>query len=81
VIADPHGRILGAGVAGPSAGELINLLALALAKSLTLADLRSFVAPHPTLGEIVNRLGETWLKEQKPSPWLERRLRLQRMLP
>lgn len=81
VIADPHGRILGAGVVGPSAGELINLLALALAKNLTLADLKSFVAPHPTLGEIVNRLGDTWLQEQKPSSWLERRLKLQRMLP
>jgi pyruvate/2-oxoglutarate dehydrogenase complex dihydrolipoamide dehydrogenase (E3) component len=81
VIVDRSGRILGAGVVGPSAGELINLFALALAKNLTVTDLKSFVAPHPTLGEIVNRLGDTWQKEQKPSPWLGRRLRLQRMLP
>jgi pyruvate/2-oxoglutarate dehydrogenase complex dihydrolipoamide dehydrogenase (E3) component len=81
VITDRSGRILGAGIVGPSAGELINIFALAIAKGLTVADLTAFVAPHPTLGEIANRLGETWAKEQKPSPWLARRLRLQRMLP
>jgi pyruvate/2-oxoglutarate dehydrogenase complex dihydrolipoamide dehydrogenase (E3) component len=81
VIADRGGRILGAGLVGPSAGEGINVFALAIAKGLTVADLTSFVAPHPTLGEIVNRLGEAWDKNQKPSPWLERRLKMQRMLP
>lgn len=81
VVADRSGRILGAGVVGPSAGELINLFALAIAKHLTVADLKSFVAPHPTLGEIVNRLGEAWDKDAGLSPALQRRLKLQRMLP
>ena len=61
--------------------ELISLFALAVAKHLTMADLASFVAPHPTLGEIYNRLAEAWEKEQAPSPGLARRLKLQRMLP
>ena len=39
LVADRSGRILGAGVVGPSAGELISLFALAIAKNLTVADL------------------------------------------
>ena len=82
IVADRSGRILGAGVAGPSAGELISLFALAIAKSLTVADLKSLrrartrrSAKSPTGSA---RPGE---KDQKPGPWLERRLKLQRMLP
>ena len=68
IVADRSGRILGAGIVGPAAGELISLFALAIAKNLTVADLESFVAPYPTLGEIANRLGDAWEKRPEAGP-------------
>src|SRR5690606_18253650 len=56
VIAERGGRIVGAGIVGPAAGELVAILSLAIARNLTVPDLGSFVAPHPSLAEIVNRL-------------------------
>lgn len=81
IIAEPGGRILGAGVVGPSAGEIINLFALAMAQGLKVSDLGSFVAPHPSLSEIVNRLAEGSAANTAPSPWTQRLLQLRRWLP
>ena len=46
------GRVLGAGIAGAGAGEMINLWAFAIANRLTLKNFRDYVAPYPTLSEI-----------------------------
>ncbi|MEL6317775.1 MAG: FAD-dependent oxidoreductase, partial [Pseudomonadota bacterium] len=55
VVATPKGKVLGAGVVGPHAGELIQIWALALSKGLTLKDLTGMIAPYPTLGEASKR--------------------------
>ncbi len=47
-----RGRILGAGIVGAGAGELINNWAFAIANHLTLKSFRDYVAPYPTLSEI-----------------------------
>ncbi|MCA1491084.1 FAD-dependent oxidoreductase [Ensifer sp. NBAIM29] len=47
-----RGRILGAGIAGAGAGEMIDIWALAIANRLTLKSFRDHVAPYPTLSEI-----------------------------
>ncbi|WP_018234986.1 NAD(P)/FAD-dependent oxidoreductase [Ensifer sp. BR816] len=52
VVAGRGGRILGAGIAGAGAGEMINLWAFAIANRLTLKSFRDYVAPYPTLSEI-----------------------------
>ncbi|GGF35688.1 mercuric reductase [Youhaiella tibetensis] len=75
------GRILGAGIVGPGAGELIALFALAMAGKLSARDLATFVAPYPTYAEIANRLGRAYIKDDKPSPWLRRRAAFKRLLP
>ncbi|RMD89090.1 MAG: dihydrolipoamide dehydrogenase, partial [Alphaproteobacteria bacterium] len=49
------GRPVGVSVVGTNAGELIQLWALALSRRLKLADIASFIAPYPTLGEISKR--------------------------
>ena len=49
-------RILGAGVAGGHASELIAPFALAIANGLGLAALSAFVPPYPTRSEMVPRL-------------------------
>ncbi|MBP7230813.1 MAG: dihydrolipoyl dehydrogenase [Syntrophaceae bacterium] len=45
--------IMGAVIAGDSAAELILPLALAVSAQLTRRQMRSWVIPHPTLGEIL----------------------------
>ncbi|WEX08483.1 FAD-dependent oxidoreductase [Chelativorans sp. AA-79] len=50
-----HGRILGASMVGPGAGELLHFWSLALSKRMTVRDVARYVAPYPTLGEIGKR--------------------------
>ncbi|WP_020677678.1 dihydrolipoyl dehydrogenase [Geopsychrobacter electrodiphilus] len=46
-------RLLGVGLAGPGAGELIAEAVLALEMAATGEDLRSSIHPHPTLSETI----------------------------
>lgn len=55
VVAGPRGRILGASIAGPHAGELIQVWALALSRGLKLGAVAAMIAPYPTLGEAGKR--------------------------
>jgi pyruvate/2-oxoglutarate dehydrogenase complex dihydrolipoamide dehydrogenase (E3) component len=50
-----RGRILGATIVGPQAGEMILPWVLALSKGLKIGDMASLIAPYPTLGEISKR--------------------------
>ena len=43
LITDRRGKILGACIAGPEAGEIIGIFALALAQNLSIADLAAFI--------------------------------------
>lgn len=54
-IVTPKGRILGAGIAGANAGELIHLWVLAMSQKIKIASLAGMIAPYPTLGEISKR--------------------------
>jgi pyruvate/2-oxoglutarate dehydrogenase complex dihydrolipoamide dehydrogenase (E3) component len=51
VVASPRGRVLGAGIAGAGAGELILPWVLATERRLKLSTMASLVVPYPTLGE------------------------------
>jgi pyruvate/2-oxoglutarate dehydrogenase complex dihydrolipoamide dehydrogenase (E3) component len=55
VVTTKRGRVLGAAIAGPEAGELILPWVLAVAGRLKLAALASVVAPYPTLSEVSKR--------------------------
>ena len=50
------GRPVGASIAGPHAGELIGVWALALANKLKMSQIAAMVAPYPTLGEVNKRV-------------------------
>ena len=59
VIYDPEThRILGAGMVGPNAGELIAEAVLALEMGADIQDLALTVHPHPTLSETLNFAAE-----------------------
>ena len=59
VLYDPESKqILGAGIVGTNAGELIAEAALALEMGADLEDLALTVHPHPTLSETLNFAAE-----------------------
>ncbi len=55
VIMDKKGRILGAGIVGPGAGELISLWGLAISQGLKIGALTNMIIAYPTLSEISKR--------------------------
>lgn len=59
ILSDPDdGRILGAGIVGPNAGELIAELALAIELGAYAEDVGLTIHPHPTLSETVSFAAE-----------------------
>lgn len=63
LIIDPQtDRILGAGMAGPGAGELIAEAVLAVEMAALSEDLRKTIHPHPTLSETIYEAAEMLYK-------------------
>jgi dihydrolipoamide dehydrogenase len=61
LVLDPaSGRILGVGIVGPGAGELISEGALAIEMGTTAADLKLTIHPHPTLSETLMEAAEVF---------------------
>lgn len=81
LIAGPRGRLLGAAVAGPEAGELIGFLSFALSRKASMRHLAGFVAPYPTLTEAVKRAAISYYSEIGSSPLLGAWRRLMRLFP
>ncbi|MBD3422240.1 MAG: dihydrolipoyl dehydrogenase [Chitinivibrionales bacterium] len=52
------GRVLGAGIVGAGAGELIAEVVLAVEMGATVADLAMTIHPHPTLSETIMQAAE-----------------------
>ncbi|WP_207458038.1 FAD-dependent oxidoreductase [Azospirillum sp. SYSU D00513] len=55
LVTTPRGRLLGAGIAGPHAGEQIALWCLALSKGMGVGDIAGLTLPYPTLAEAGKR--------------------------
>ena len=61
-IIDPaDGRLLGCGIVGAGAGDLISEAVLALEMGASARDLADTIHPHPTLGETLGGAAEVWL--------------------
>ena len=60
VVTDKRGRILGAGIVGAHAGELIQPWILALQAGWKIGRLASMIAPYPTLGEVNKRVAASY---------------------
>ncbi|MBC8339685.1 MAG: FAD-dependent oxidoreductase [Rhodospirillales bacterium] len=54
-VVSPKGKILGCGIAGAHAGELIQTWVLAMSKNLKIGDVAQMIAPYPTFGEVSKR--------------------------
>jgi len=60
------GRVLGVGIAGPGAGELIAEAALAIETAVTAEDLALTIHAHPTLSESLMEAAESLLHRSSP---------------
>ncbi len=77
VVTDQRGRVLGAGIVGARAGELVQIWCLALARKLKIGAVAQMVVPYPTLGEINKRAAGAYFTERLFSPrtrWIVGRL-------
>lgn len=77
VIATAKGKILGASLVGPQAGELIAVWTLMINQGLKIGAMAQVIAPYPTLGEISKRAAGAWYT---PSLFSEKTRRLVRWL-
>ncbi len=59
--ANGHGRILGGGIVGTHAGDMIGEIALAIEMGADAVDIGSTIHPHPTLGESIGMAAEVVL--------------------
>jgi len=71
-----RGRILGVGIVGANAGELIQPWILAMAEGLKIRAIAGMVAPYPTLGEINRRVAVNYFSGLASNPWVRRVIRL-----
>jgi len=76
VITAPDGRILGAGIVGARAGELIQVWSLAIAQNLNIKAMTRWNPPYPTLGEINKRAASSYYAGNLASPTLRKVINL-----
>lgn len=81
VVADRRGRVLGAGICAPHAGELIVPWILAVQRGLKLKDVAGLIMPYPTLSESGKRAGGEFYTPVIYGDWMRRIVRLMQRLP
>jgi pyruvate/2-oxoglutarate dehydrogenase complex dihydrolipoamide dehydrogenase (E3) component len=80
IITDVKGKLLGAAIVGPRAGELIAEYGLALTKGMHAKDVSGVIHTYPTLASISRRVADQRMKEgltPTAKTWIKRIFRLQ----
>ncbi len=77
VVTNNKGKILGASIVGPHAGELIGLWGFAITTKQKIGAVTSMIAPYPTLGEVSKRAAGVWYT---PSLFSDRTRRIVRIM-
>jgi len=80
VVTRRDGTILGCTIVGASAGELLQLWVVAMAKDIKIGDLTSLVLPYPTLSELSKRVAYTYYLPTLTKGWLRSIIGLLRRL-
>jgi len=75
-VVGPGGRVLGATIVGPHAGELIQPWVLAVSQKLRIGALAGMIAPYPTLGELSKRAAGSYYTDTLFGPRTRRLVRL-----
>lgn len=68
VVTGKRGRVLGAGIAGAHAGELLQPWQIAVAKGFKMSDMAGMIAPYPTYSEVSKRAAGAYFTEALFSP-------------
>jgi pyruvate/2-oxoglutarate dehydrogenase complex dihydrolipoamide dehydrogenase (E3) component len=76
-----HGRVVGAGILAPHAGEMIGLWTLAIAARVRLSTLAGLIVPYPTRAEAAKRAAGTYFTASLFSPRLRALARVLIRLP
>jgi pyruvate/2-oxoglutarate dehydrogenase complex dihydrolipoamide dehydrogenase (E3) component len=76
-VVTPKGEILGCGIAGARAGELIQTWVLAMSENLKIGAVAQMIVPYPTLGEVSKRAAGSFYT---PSLFSERTRKIVRFL-
>ena len=71
-----RGKILGVGIVGANAGELIQPWVLAMTEGLKIRAIAGMIAPYPTLGEINRRVAVNYFSGLASKPWVRRVIRV-----
>lgn len=72
VVTSREGQILGAGIVGARAGDLIGMWALALSQGLNIKAMTEWVAPYPVLSEVSSRVAATYYAGKPGNPTLRK---------
>ncbi len=80
VVTTARGKILGAGIAGAQAGELIQPWVHALARGAKIGSMMAPVLPYPTRGEAGKRAALGYYAEYASNPWVRRVIGVVKML-
>ena len=80
VVTNKRGRILGASIVAPHAGELIQPWVLAIGAKLKIGTMAGYIAPYPSLGEISKRAAGSYYTPTLFSKRTQRMVRLLRKL-
>jgi pyruvate/2-oxoglutarate dehydrogenase complex dihydrolipoamide dehydrogenase (E3) component len=79
IVTDPKGKLLGAAIVGPDAGELIAEYGLALTRGMHAKDISGVIHTYPTLASISRRVADQRMKEAltpTAKTWIKRIFRL-----
>ena len=79
VITDKKGLILGAGIVGAGADEMINIWALAVSQGMKVSAMTGYVSPYPTMSEIGKRASTEFYKPLLQKWWLKKLVNFLRM--
>lgn len=63
IIATTKGKILGASIVGEGAGDLIQMISVAMTNGVKVSGLAQIIAPYPTRGEAVKRAASSFYTE------------------
>lgn len=63
IIATTKGKILGASIVGEGAGDLIQMISVAMTNNVKVSGLAQIISPYPTRGEAVKRAASSFYTE------------------
>ena len=72
VVTDRKGSILGAGIVGEQAGELIQMWSLAVSQGLNIKAMTNWISPYPTFSEISKRASYRYFAQAPSNPTLRK---------